>query len=309
MKQPQGSMTTASSPFAEFSKRWLPAVESALEAVLPAPTTPPAVLHRAMRHAMFPGGKRLRPMCAMLAAQVSGGDPSAAVRPAAALELLHTYSLVHDDLPCMDDDDLRRGRPTCHVVFGEANALLAGDALLTLAFEIVAEGGSEAVRALARAAGSLGMVGGQVGDLAAEAAVSPVDLAGLEWIHDRKTGALIVASFEIGLFAGSGDRRVHEPLVAYGRALGRAFQVVDDILDCTASAEQLGKAANKDAARGKATYPGLLGIEGARQAAALLAAEAAAQAETIASRIGGTALETHRALLEDLALSTVARTR
>lgn len=153
------------------------------------------------------------------------------------------------------------------------------------------------------------MVGGQVGDLAAEAAVSPVDLAGLEWIHDRKTGAMIVASFEIGLFAGSGDRRVHEPLVAYGRALGRAFQVVDDILDCTASAEQLGKAANKDAARGKATYPGLLGIEGARRAAALLAAEAMAQAETIASRIGGTALETHRALLEDLALSTVARTR
>ena len=187
--------------FRQFAERWSAEVEQALEQILPAAEEPPADLHRAMRYAVFPGGKRLRPTLALIGCHVSGGDPTATLRPAAALECLHSYSLVHDDLPCMDDDDLRRGRPSCHLQFGEALAVLAGDGLLTLALEVVAEGGSAAVRALARAAGSLGMVGGQAADLEAEGSRDR-SLARVDWIHDHKTAALITASVEVGFSGG-----------------------------------------------------------------------------------------------------------
>ncbi|MBI5849991.1 MAG: polyprenyl synthetase family protein [Planctomycetes bacterium] len=293
--------------FTAFTTAWAPRIESALDALLPREDEAPAELHRAMRHAMFPGGKRLRPLCALVAAEVSGGDPARALVAASSLELVHTYSLVHDDLPCMDDDALRRGRPTCHVAFGEATALLAGDALLTLAFGAVASAGPDAVSSLALAAGSRGMVGGQVGDLAAEDRPGAVTLDELQWIHDRKTGALITASFEVGLFAGGGRREALEPLRRYGRALGRAFQVVDDILDVTSTAAELGKAAQKDAARGKATYPGLLGLVESRRIAEALATEAVALAPVICAAAGGAGVDSRRGLLEDLAQRCVAR--
>jgi geranylgeranyl diphosphate synthase type II len=294
--------------FLDFAARHLPLVEAELESLIPASDVEPSVLHGAMRHAMFPGGKRLRPILALLAAEATGGDPARAVRPAAALELVHTYSLVHDDLPCMDDDALRRGRPTCHVAFGEANALLAGDALLTLAFEVVAEAGPDAVRALAAGAGSLGMVGGQVGDLEAEGLGEALTLDRLEWIHDRKTGALIVASLEVGLHAGGGDPSALDAIRAYGRVIGRAFQVADDILDVVGTAEALGKMPGQDAAHGKSTYPSLLGLEGAIAAADRLAAEAARLAETICrSGPDGAGLESRVGLLQDLAYHVVAR--
>ena len=268
--------------------------------------TPPA-LADAMRYAVLGGGKRARPLLAYAAGELVGADPAIVDGPAAAVEMIHAYSLVHDDLPCMDDDALRRGRPTCHVAFGEATALLAGDALLTLAFEAVADGGADAVRALARAAGCRGMVGGQVGDLAAEARAGAIALDELQWIHDHKTGALLIASFEVGLFAGAGRREALEELRRYGAALGRAFQVVDDILDVTSSAAELGKAAGKDAARGKATYPGIVGLEESQRIAAALANEAAARAGAIALLAGPHGLDSRRGLLEDLALRFVAR--
>ena len=299
--------TAPSDRFTTFAAQWAPRVEATLEDLLPAGDEPPIELHRAMRHAMFPGGKRLRPLCALVAAEVTGGDPERALRSAAALELVHTYSLVHDDLPCMDDDALRRGRPTCHVVFGEAIALLAGDALLTLAFEAVAAGGPEAVRALARAAGSQGMVGGQCGDLAAETAAAPIGLEALQWIHDRKTGALLTAAFEVGVFAGGGDRTGLPELRSYGHELGRAFQVIDDCLDVTATAAELGKATGKDAARGKATYPGLLGLAASQQIARDLVASAVARVQAICGTAGTDGLDSRTGLLEDLALRIVAR--
>jgi geranylgeranyl pyrophosphate synthase len=281
--------------------------------LLPAEDQSPAVLHRAMHHAMFPGGKRLRPVLALLAARVTGGDPEAALLPAAGLELLHTYSLVHDDLPCMDDDELRRGRETCHVAFGEANALLAGDALLTLAFEAVAQAGGEAVMLLARAAGSLGMVGGQVADLEAEGAGAASgdarvpDLAALEAIHDRKTGALIAASLEVGAIAG-GSTAERGLLREFGRLLGRAFQIADDCLDETGSAEELGKRPGADLARDKLTYPALLGLESSRREAQRLAGAAAELAPGICKGLEGSGLDLGVKLLQDVASYAISRT-
>ncbi|MCA8949981.1 MAG: polyprenyl synthetase family protein, partial [Planctomycetes bacterium] len=243
--------------FEQFASEWLPAVERELEALLPDSEQVPAGLHAAMRHAMFPGGKRLRPLLALLGAEAVAGEPAVALRAAAGLECLHTYSLVHDDLPCMDDDALRRGRPTCHVVFGEAMALLAGDALLTLAFEAVSTAGGAAVAELARAAGSRGMVGGQVEDLAATGGSGDGGhtLARLEWIHDHKTGALIVAAVLVGAHAAAAGAAVPaavlEPLRGYGERLGRAFQIADDCLDLTGSAAELGKNPLADVARDK----------------------------------------------------------
>jgi hypothetical protein len=192
-----------------FTALWLPRIEAELDRILPRAEQAPEVLHAAMRYALVPGGKRLRPVLALLGTLATGGDPERALCAACAVELLHTYSLVHDDLPCMDDDDLRRGRPTCHLVYGEAVAVLVGDALLTLALELAAEGGADAVRALARAAGSLGMVGGQAADVLAERAPEkgPRDEAKVRWIHERKTAALITAALEVGARAGVPDRR------------------------------------------------------------------------------------------------------
>ncbi len=306
-------MSSNGSPFAAFAAAQQPHIEAALQSMLPAADAVPAQLHEAMRYVMFPGGKRLRPLLALLGCRVTGGALQRALRPAAALECAHTYSLVHDDLPCMDDDPLRRGRPTCHVVYGEAMAVLVGDALQALALEVAAEAGGPAVRAFARALGSLGMVGGQVMDLAAEgapAAKQTVDSVAA--IHDRKTGALIAASLEVGALAGSGPGCTPEALAAlrrYGELLGRAFQVADDCLDLTGTAEEIGKQPGQDVAAGKLTYPALIGLPASRELLHALASEAAALAGEIAVDSAGTGVDERRALLEDTPFFLAARTR
>jgi geranylgeranyl diphosphate synthase, type II len=228
-------------------------------------------LLEAMRYSLLAGGKRLRPILAMAACEAVGGDAADALGLACALEMIHTYSLIHDDLPCMDDDDLRRGRPTNHKVYGEAMATLAGDALLTDAFKVLARSPNTRVAApvvlnvvaeLADAAGSAGMVIGQALDILSEGKAT--DQATLEYLHARKTGALFLASVRGGGLLGGGDRSQLEALTEYGRALGLAFQVIDDLLDVVASTEQLGKRTHKDDAQGKATYPGLMGVEKSR---------------------------------------------
>jgi geranylgeranyl diphosphate synthase type II len=309
-------VSAAERPFAAFARQWAEPVEAALHALLPQKAAPPAALHEAMHYAVFPGGKRLRPMLVLLGCRAVGGNPQVALPAAAALECLHTYSLVHDDLPCMDDDDLRRGRPTCHKVHGEAMALLAGDALLTVAFEGVATAGAKAVMTLARAAGSLGMVGGQVEDLAAEGEATQHSLARVQWIHDHKTGALITASLLVGAHAGAGPAGVPAPTLAllaeFGDHLGRAFQIVDDCLDLTGTAAELGKNPLADVALGKLTWPALVGLERSQQEAQRLAAAAQALAPAIvagAGRAGGTTLDATAALLQDVASYAVLRRR
>jgi geranylgeranyl diphosphate synthase type II len=255
-------------------------VEAALERALPpAPGegVPPR-LHEAMRYAVFSGGKRVRPVLSLMACEAAGGVAERALPFACALELIHTYSLVHDDLPAMDDDELRRGRPTVHVAFDEALAILAGDALLTEAFRLVAEGALAAdleparalgvVAAIAVAAGASGMVGGQVADLEAEGVVA--DEALVASIHRRKTAALIAAAIAAGAVAGGAADADLRALNAYGQALGLAFQVADDLLDATASTSVTGKREGGDAAHGKATYPAVLGLDGARRVARAL---------------------------------------
>lgn len=295
--------------FAPFAEGLRPRIEEALDDLLPAADVAPATLHAAMRYSMFPGGKRLRPLLALLACRVTGGDLERALRPACGLELLHTYSLIHDDLPCMDDDDLRRGRPTCHRQFGEAMAVLAGDALQTLAFAAVAEAGGAAVAALARASGSDGMVGGQVGDIEAEgAAAARATLEQLQWIHDRKTGALITASLEVGALAGGGSTERLDELRAYGELLGRAFQIADDCLDVIGDAAAIGKSPGQDAAAGKLTYPALIGLDASLAMAQELCQRAAALAPEIAAgTVPRTGLDEEIFLLQDTALRLAAR--
>ncbi|HEX6851207.1 MAG TPA: farnesyl diphosphate synthase [Candidatus Polarisedimenticolaceae bacterium] len=243
-----------------------PQVERALERILPAPEGPAATAIEAMRYAVFGGGKRLRPLLAVAAYEACGGAAETTPwEPAAALELVHTYSLVHDDLPAMDDDDLRRGRATVHRAYGEAEAILAGDGLLTLAFEVLARH-PEAVAAVARAAGIGGMVGGQMADLEAEGRAT--DLDGVVWIHAHKTGALLAASAELGAILAGAPTAARDALGDYGRALGLAFQAHDDVLDLVADARTLGKTPGKDRDAGKATIPSLLGLDGAREEAA-----------------------------------------
>jgi geranylgeranyl diphosphate synthase type II len=243
-------------------------VEGALDRAVAGHDRPGARLVEAMRYSMLAGGKRLRPILAIAACEAVGGDPADALGLACALEMIHTYSLIHDDLPCMDDDDLRRGRPTNHKVYGEAMATLAGDALLTDSFMVLARSSStrapapvilEVVAELAQAAGSAGMVIGQALDILSEG--KETDLATLEYLHARKTGALFLASVRGGGMLGGGDPPQLGALTEYGRALGLAFQVVDDLLDVEASTEQLGKRTHKDDAHGKATYPALMGVE------------------------------------------------
>jgi geranylgeranyl diphosphate synthase type II len=250
-------------------------VERALDRWLPAEKTRPATLHRAMRYAVFAGGKRLRPILSLAAAQVCGGKISAALPAACAVECLHTYSLIHDDLPCMDDDDFRRGRPTTHKVFGEAVAVLAGDALLTLAFEILARtrvtkrpDSGDLVAELAKAAGSFFLVGGQVADMEAEK--RKVARAELLFIHRGKTAAMISVSLRLGAMSANAAPAQVQALGKFGENLGLAFQIVDDILDITQTSEQLGKSAGKDAAAGKATYPAVFGLEKSHREAARL---------------------------------------
>jgi geranylgeranyl diphosphate synthase type II len=292
-------MTTTTSAsdasrLAEFLTEGRRRVEEALSRFLP-PVDPspaadcPARLAEAMRYSVLSGGKRLRPLLAMLAAEACGADPVEALPAACALEFLHTYSLVHDDLPAMDDDDLRRGRPTCHKAFDEATAVLAGDALLTLAFEIIArythppEAAAACVRILAEAAGPAGMVGGQMADLEAEGRADGT-LEALEAIHRRKTGALLRSALRMGAAVAGAPEPIARNLDAYGRAIGLAFQIVDDLLDVQGDEASLGKRVRKDLDHGKWTYPGLLGIDGSRRRAQELAEEAIAALRPLGDR-------------------------
>ncbi|MBS1766654.1 MAG: polyprenyl synthetase family protein [Acidobacteria bacterium] len=250
--------------------RLLPRIESNLLA--PFRDGEAAKVGEAMRYSLEAGGKRVRPILCLLAAEAVGGAVEDAMPGALALECVHTYSLVHDDLPAMDDDDLRRGKPTCHIAFGEAHAILAGDGLLTEAFRLLAQEGAlqparrvEAIAILAEAAGWRGMVGGQALDLEGEQ-LHDYGLDHLKTIHRLKTGALLRAATEMGAVLGGAAPAQRAALRAYGEAIGLAFQIQDDILDATATEAALGKRAGKDEGRGKITYPALLGLDGARSA-------------------------------------------
>jgi geranylgeranyl diphosphate synthase type II len=252
-------------------------VDEALEKLLASTPDLPESLRKAMRYSLFAGGKRLRPTLVLAAAECCGLPPRKALKTAAALEMIHTYSLIHDDLPAMDDDDLRRGKPTSHKVFGEALAILAGDALLTKAFEAAADNAAdlkldgraavELVRLVAYGAGAEGMVGGQVADLAAEGASKKVSKGAaakmLEGVHRRKTGALIVASLDAGAVLAGASRAAREALTAYGEAIGLAFQIADDVLDVVGDKKKMGKKGS-DRDNDKLTYASLYGVDGAR---------------------------------------------
>ena len=268
---------------AAYMKERAAAVDAALERVLPPETDPPETLHRAMRYSVFAGGKRLRPVLVIAGAEAVGGRMDDVMPTACALELIHTYSLVHDDLPAMDNDDFRRGVPTNHTVFGEAMAILAGDALLTLAFRLVADtAGSatadgrlrEVLDDIADAAGHAGMVGGQVVDLMSEGKAVGPDV--LDYIHARKTGALIRTSLRVGARLCGATPAEIDALGRAGAALGLAFQIVDDILDVVSSSAELGKTAGKDEAQQKATYPAIHGLEASRARARELIGDAEA---------------------------------
>ncbi len=294
---------------------YLPAVDAAMGSACP------ARLAKAMRYSVLGGGKRLRPILCLMATDACGGDDEAALPAACALEMVHTYSLIHDDLPAMDDDDLRRGRSTCHRAFDEATAILAGDGLLTLAFEVVAREvrpHSAAIRCitiLAEAAGPSGMVAGQMADLQAEGrtmmsdedwpaegeAVEPTaTLAALESIHRRKTGALLRAPLRMGGVIATAPDDFIDSLDRYGKAVGLAFQIVDDLLDVQGEESKLGKRVGKDSELGKWTYPRFLGVEGSRRRARQLADEAVAALEPLGHRGDR---------LRDLALALLERDR
>jgi farnesyl diphosphate synthase len=274
---------------------WMAAIqarmEAALQRFLPAPEIAPERLHRAMRYAVLGGGKRVRPLLSFAAGELAGADPARVEVVAAAVEMIHAYSLIHDDLPCMDNDVLRRGKPTCHVEFDEATALLAGDALQPLAYQILAEHvladspGTqiEMLKILALASGSRGMAGGQAIDLASVG--KTLSLPELELMHIHKTGALIRAAAVLGARCGNGlTPDEFERLERYAKTVGLAFQVVDDVLDCDASTATLGKTAGKDAAQAKPTYVSILGLARARALAEELRAEAHAALSSFGAR-------------------------
>lgn len=278
------------------TRRW---VEEALERYLPAirldggddPGGCPPRLAEAMRYSLMAGGKRLRPLLCLMGAEACGADPAEALPAACALEMVHTYSLIHDDLPAMDDDDLRRGRPTCHRAFDEATAILAGDALLTLAFETIArhtrppQAAAACVRILAEGSGPYGMAGGQMADLLAEDR-EDAGVEALEAIHRRKTGALLQAALRMGAVVAGADETVSAGLDTYGRAVGLAFQIVDDLLDVEGDESKMGKRVRKDSGLGKWTYPELLGLDGSRRKARGLAEEAIAALGPLGDRAG-----------------------
>ena len=254
-------------------------IERALDRYLPKANTKPATLHRAMRYSLFAGGKRLRPILCLAAAEACGGKIGNALPLACAMECIHTYSLVHDDLPSMDDDDFRRGRPTCHKIFGDGIAILAGDALLTIAFEIVSNAKptsrydtSILLREIAVAAGSQKLIAGQVADLEAEG--KNVKRDQLQFIHENKTAAILRSSVRLGAMSANADARKLSAITRFGQRLGLAFQIIDDILDVTQTSEILGKSAGKDVAAKKATYPAVIGLEKSRTEARRLTRQA-----------------------------------
>ena len=268
-------MTTATTiDFAGWSHAQLQRVEAALQRVLPAPEIAPQRLHQAMRYAVLGGGKRVRPLLAFAAGELSAADPDRVALAGAAVEMIHAYSLVHDDLPCMDDDDLRRGRPTCHVEYDEPTALLVGDALQSLAFHVLGEyrladdlkTQLEMVKLLAAASGSRGMAGGQAIDL--ESVGKALTVPELEFMHIHKTGALIRASALLGARCGNGlAEREFGQVDLFAKLIGLAFQVVDDVLDTEGSTATLGKTAGKDARHGKPTYVSAIGVARSRELA------------------------------------------
>jgi geranylgeranyl diphosphate synthase type II len=265
-------------------------VDTALDRWVPAEGQPPETIHRAMRYSLFAGGKRIRPALCIAAASAVTDDAPGVDDAACTLELIHTYSLIHDDLPALDNDDLRRGRPTCHKVFGEAMAILAGDALLTLAFQVLccADAVSisrrvELIRELATASGTVGgMIAGQVHDLQGEGQLPTAEL--LDCIHRAKTGALLRASVRMGGICAGADADQYDALSRYGEHVGLAFQIVDDLLDVEQSSEELGKTAGKDAEQGKITFPAVYGMERSHAMAAEELRNAHAAIETFGDR-------------------------
>jgi geranylgeranyl diphosphate synthase type II len=254
-------------------------IDRALDRYLPRANTKPATLHKAMRYSLFAGGKRLRPILCLAATEACRGNVDDALPLACALECIHTYSLVHDDLPSMDNDDLRRGRPTCHKVFGDGIAILAGDALLTIAFEIVSRTKparryniSALLREISVAAGSQKLIAGQVADLEAEG--KDVKRDQLKFIHENKTAAILKSSVRLGAMSANADARKLSAITRFGQQLGLAFQIIDDILDVTQTSEILGKSAGKDVAAKKATYPAVIGLEKSRAEARRLTRQA-----------------------------------
>jgi geranylgeranyl diphosphate synthase, type II len=251
------------------------AVDRFLDDVTPSATTPPVTLHESMRYSLLAGGKRIRPILTIAAAEALGSPPPGLMAVACSLELIHTYSLIHDDLPSMDNDDFRRGKPTNHKVYGEAIAILAGDALLTMAFDLISRPdlmkGCDPARQvrilqeLAFGSGNLGMVGGQVFDIQAEH--QDIDLRALQNIHKHKTGMLIRAAVRMGAIAGGATDRQLDDMTGYAEDIGLAFQIADDVLNVTGTREELGKNPNTDAERGKKTYPTFYGVEGAKRLA------------------------------------------
>jgi geranylgeranyl diphosphate synthase type II len=257
-------------------------IDKTLEKLVPPAKTFPPVIHEAMRYSLFAGGKRVRPVLALAAAEAVGATTADLLPVAGALELIHTYSLIHDDLPAMDDDDLRRGRPTCHKAYGEAIAILAGDGLLTMAFEVLSDPRRmksiqartlvSMIREIAVASGVFGMVGGQVVDIQSEN--KEIDFPTLEYIHTHKTGALIRASVRVGALYAKAGKRQFAALTRYGEMAGLAFQIVDDILDVTGKQEELGKDIGSDLEKGKKTFPSFLGLEESRRRAEEVVGEA-----------------------------------
>lgn len=264
-------------------------VEEALEVALPQQDGPETRVVEAMRYSLFAGGKRLRPILCLAASEAVGGDLKAAMPAGCALEMIHTYSLIHDDLPAMDDDDLRRGKPTNHKVFGEAIAILAGDGLLTEAFVLLSDYNSllperavQVIGVIAEAASYRGMVGGQVVDILSQN--KRAELETVQQMHSRKTAALIAAATESGALSGKGSEAQVAALGRYGRAIGLAFQIADDILDIEGDTELLGKTTGADVARGKVTYPAAVGLERSRQAANEMVNDALAALEEFDDR-------------------------
>lgn len=271
----------AGEPITTYLARRAGEVNSWLERLVPSEATPPQQLHQAMRYSLLAGGKRLRPILVLAAGEAFGAETEELMPAACAIEMIHTYSLIHDDLPAMDNDDLRRGRPTCHKAFGEAVAILAGDALLTQAFRVLASDSDDrnperrvrVIREIATAAGTVdALIGGQMADIENEG--KQVGPSLLEYIHRSKTGAVICASVVVGgIIAGASVEQV-DKLRAYGERIGLAFQIADDILDMTSTSEQLGKTPGKDQAAHKATYPAIYGIEASKARASELLDEA-----------------------------------
>jgi geranylgeranyl diphosphate synthase, type II len=271
-----------------YLKERIALVDKAMELYLPKEGERPQSVHKAMRYSIFAGGKRVRPILMLAACEAVGGKIDQAMPAACAMEMIHTYSLIHDDLPAMDDDDFRRGNPTNHKVFGEAIAILAGDALLTEAFKLISDPRFAAdvpaaarlsvIQEIATCAGSYGMVGGQVVDMESEGKPD-IDLPTVQYIHTHKTGALIKASVVSGALLGSADEQKFKAIKRYGEAAGLAFQIADDILDIEGTTEEIGKDAGSDEARGKATYPAVIGLSAAKLEARNMMDEAMAALE------------------------------